>query len=159
MDYPLSTISTTSQRNTILNTQELPNWFDLENYNRANQLDLEGWIVQLYLRQMIQGFLLRVTLTGIVDDYPIRTNTEASASTEAVQPISLQDALVITEAVKNSIDIPSELWQAPSHFAFFEQSNNIADTSPTSILSWFCKDSTKAKMPSQDSYLTAHTNS
>ena len=104
---------------------------------------------------MIQGLFLRFVLNGIVDDYHIKQNTGSSISAEAVQPISLQNALVITEAVKNSVHIPPELWQAPSHFAFFNlESNEITDT--TSILSWFRKNSNK--IPSGDSYLTSHIN-
>ena len=152
MDYSPSTTSTTNQKNTILSVQELPNWFDLENYNRANQLDLEGWIVQLHLRQMIQGFLLRVGLTGIVDDY--RLPDKSNTLREPITPISIQDSLLITEGLKNTVSIPSKLWQAPSHFDFFEQSDGIADAE--SILSWF--HNAEVKKPAQDTYLAELNN-
>ncbi len=154
MDCPPSTPPppTTSQRNTVLSIQELPNWFNLENYDRANQLDLEGWIVQLYLRQMIQGFLLQVGLTGIVDDYQLPDEPNVL---EPITPISIQDGLLITEGLKNTVgSIPPELWQAPSHFDFFEQSVDIAETE--SILSWF--HNTDINKPAQDAYLAEQNN-
>ena len=141
--------------NTLLNIQDLPDWFDLKNYQHANQLDLEGWIIQLRLRQMIQGFLLRIWLTGIVDDYPLNPENAPSAFKEPITPISIQDALLITEGVKNTVGIPPELWQASSHFDFFEQSADISDAE--SILSWFHQ--TDSKKPPSDSYLASHTNS
>ncbi len=152
MDCPPSTTSTTSQRNTLLGIQDLPNWFNLENYVRANQLDLEGWIVQLYLRQMIQGFLLRVGLTGIVDDYQLPD--ESNALKEPITSISIQDSLLITEGLKNTVGIPPKLWQAPSHFDFFEQSDEITDTE--SVLSWFHK--TGSDKSTQDTYLAEQNN-
>lgn len=152
MDCPPSTTPTTSQRNTVLDIQELPNWFNLENYDRANQLHLEGWVVQLYLRQMIQGFLLQVELTGIIDDYQLPD--ESDILKEPIAPISIQDGLLITEGLKSAVGIPPELWQAPSHFDFFEQSDEISDTE--SILSWFHK--TDSNKSTQDTYLAEQNN-
>jgi hypothetical protein len=152
MDMQLLALSKKNSK-TLLDIQELPEWFDIKNY-QSNQLDLEGWIVQLYLRRMIQGFLLPIVLTGVVDDYYPKLNTESPKSPEAIQPISLHDAVLITEALKNSVHIPTELWQAPSHFAFFAQRDNITDT--TSILSWF--HNSKGNLPPKDSYLIEHTH-
>lgn len=142
-----------NKKHTILKAEELPNWFDLKNYQHANKLDLEGWVVQLHLRQMIQGFFLEVVLTGIVDDYQLSLDTKSNAPREPVSPISLQDALLITEGVKNTIAIPTESWQAPSHFNFLEQSDNIIDTE--SLLSWL--HNTDGKRSPKDFYLASHT--
>lgn len=67
MDCPSSTTPTTSQRNTFLDIQELPNWFSLENYSCASQLDLEGWIVQLHLRQMIKAEISYLSMLPFIN--------------------------------------------------------------------------------------------
>lgn len=102
----------------------LPDWFSLKNYHKANQLSLEGWINQLYLRNMLQGFLLKEVITGIVDDYMLPEKSADNAS-QFVSAISLHGAILITEALKESVDIPIKNWESPAFFKDITTGNSL----------------------------------
>ena len=138
----------------LLHIKELPDWFNLENYRSANQLDLEGWINQVYLRQIIQGFLLQFVLAGVVDDCHIPKDS-SDVSSEVVQPISMHGAILITEAIKSIINVPIDIWQAPSHFDFFNTNEEHFESK--SILSWSYTQE-KTSVPHRKSALISHTN-
>lgn len=55
----------------------------------------------------------------------------------------------------STVGVPQELWQAASHFDFFEQRGDISDAE--SNLS--CFHQTDSEKPQSDSYLASHTNS
>lgn len=116
-----------SKKNKAKSTIKLPAWFNLQNYHKANQLDLEGWIIQLYLRNMIKGFMMREVLTGVVDDYTIPENNHKEPP-HLISPVSLHDAILIAEGLKTSMNIPAETWQSPSIFKSMSADN--------SLLSW-----------------------
>lgn len=114
--------------------KELPEWFNLDNYHGITQLDLEGWINQLYFRQTLQEFLQRFVLTGIIKDCFI-SGILHKPSAQILNPISLRDSVILIEALKACQNIPSETWQSPS---FFQLTTEKADIQkPQSLLEWF----------------------
>ena len=69
----------------IKNKSELPEWFSLEKYDPANNLDAAGWYIQLYIRagclsflsdsQIIPGILNLIRAAPIID---VTTNNDLS---------------------------------------------------------------------------------
>ncbi len=98
--------------------KKLPDWFNLENYHKANQLDIEGWMTQILFRQLTEDHFLSFVFTGIIEDFriPVQENTRDLLS--PIRPISKQDAILIAEALKKSIPPSSAVWQTPSLFEY-----------------------------------------
>src|ERR1700722_16656748 len=112
--------------------KKLPSWFSLELYHGVNQLDLEGWINQICLRQVAQDFYLPFVYKGIVLDFHIPEVKKPSADHQAIKALSTHDAILVTEGLKNYLPAPAEVWQSRS---FFDSLPEVKDK--INLISWF----------------------
>lgn len=122
-----------SKRKQLKSVRALPKWFDLAHYSKSNRLDLYGWLVQLYLRQITYHFSKKKLFTGIVDDYQIKTVDIQQAP--SIRNLSWQDAALITEVLKKEKNIPCELWSVPSALSF-KNTNLEKKCEFSSIIEW-----------------------